>query len=249
MNQILTTKPVKPRKNVQIKTVMLFFSICLIIFGICMVTSGSYAIFINRSTHVNAKKSENTNTNNTEISKNAEIQIHLSVDGANIKATVVGETEISFVTYRWDDEEETRKDINSVSDDVIIEIPEGQHTLTITAVDINNNTETKEQQVKGIRENSGNSGNSENTGNTEATKPKLEVKHDKEHSEFVINASDEKGLDKFEFILNGQGYLVRVEGEKEKEFRYPLVAGDNTLEVTAYNTDGATETFKALIHN
>lgn len=231
MNQILTTKQIKPRKNVKIKTVKIFFGICIIIFGICMATSGSYAIYTNRSAQANTKNIANNNTNTAIETKNEEIQIHLAVDGANIKATVVGETEISYVTYKWDDEEETRQDINSMSEDVTIEIPEGQHTLTITAVDINNNTETKEQQVKGI------------------VKPKLEVTHDKEHSEFVIKSSDEKGLDKFEFILNGQGYLVRVEGEKEKEFRYPLIQGDNTLEVKAYNTEGATETFNALIHN
>ena len=230
MNQILTTKQIKPKKNVQLKTVKLFFGICIIIFGICMITSGSYALYTNRSAHVNTKNNIN-NTNTAIDTKNQEIQIHLSVDGANIKATVEGKTEISYVTYKWDDDEETRKDINGVSEDISIEIPEGEHTLTITAVDINNNTETKEQKVKGV------------------TKPKLEVTHDKEHSEFVIKSSDEIGLDKFEFILNGQGYLVRVEGEKEKEFRYPLIEGDNTLEVTAYNTEGATETFKALIHN
>lgn len=229
MNQILTTKQIKPRKNVQLKTVKLFFGICIIIFGICLVTSGSYAIFTNKSENVSAKNGANTNT--AIETKNEEIQIRLSVDGANIKATVVGETEISYVTYKWDDEEETRKDINGVSEDVSIEIPEGEHTLTITAVDINNNTETKEQTVRGV------------------TKPKLEVTHDKEHSEFVIKSSDEIGLDKFEFILNGQPYRYRVEGEKEKEFRYPLIEGDNTLEVTAYNTEGATETFNALIHN
>ena len=92
-----------------------------------------------------------------------------------------------------------------------------------------NNTETKEQQVKGV------------------TKPKVTVKQ--EGQEFVINASDEIGLDKIEFILNGQGYLVRVEGATDKEFRYPLEQGDNTLEVTAYNVDGATGEFNAICHN
>lgn len=244
MNQILTTKPVKPRKNVNIKTVIIFFGISLIIFGICLVSSGSYAIFINKSSHTNTKN--NTTPNSTsENTRSQTMQIRLSVDGANIKAAITGETEISFATYKWDDEEETRKDVNETSTEFLIEIPEGEHTLTITAVDINNNTETKVQKVEGIR----GTAESNETTQTQTAKPKLNVTHDKEHSEFVIDASDEKGLDKFEFILNGQGYLVRVEGQKEKQFRYPLIAGDNTLEVTAYNTDGATETFKALIRN
>ena len=137
MNQILTTKQIKPRKNVQIKTVKIFFGICIIIFGICLATSGSYAIYTNRSAHVNVKNSANNNTNTAIETKNNEIQIHLSVDGANIKATVVGETEISYVTYKWDDEEETRQDINNVSQDVTIEIPEGQNTLKVIVIDEN----------------------------------------------------------------------------------------------------------------
>ena len=253
MNQILTTKPIKPRKNVNLRTVILFFGICMIIFGICMASSGSYAMFINRSSHKSANTSNNTNTVEP---KNSGIQIHLSVDGTNIKGTIVGETEISFVTYKWDDNDETREDINNVSGEVTIEIPEGEHTLTVTAIDINNNTKTESKQVKGIvtgnnesNENQSGDSQTENNQSNNTSKPKLEVKHDEERKEFVIYASDEKGLDKFEFILNGQGYLVRVEGEKEKQFRYPLTEGDNTLEVKAYNIDGATETFQALIHN
>ena len=246
MNQILTTKPIKPRKNVNLRTVILFFGICMIIFGICMASSGSYAMFINRSSHKSANTSNNTNTVEP---KNSGIQIHLSVDGTNIKGTIVGETEISFVTYKWDDNDESREEINNVSGEVTIEIPEGEHTLTVTAIDINNNTKTESKQVKGIvtGNNESSDNQSENNQSQNSSKPKLEVWQ--EGKEFVIDASDEKGLDKFEFILNGQGYLVRVEGEKEKQFRYPLIEGDNTLEVKAYNLDGATETFNALIQN
>ncbi|MBR3249666.1 MAG: hypothetical protein IKF83_03085 [Clostridia bacterium] len=229
MNQILTTKAVRPKKTVPLKTVIVFFGISMIIFGICMVTSGSYAMYKSASTRT-SKKTQNTSQNNTtQTSTNSNIQIHLAVEGSNIKATVVGETEIDFVTYKWDEEEETTEAINNVSGEIEIEIPSGEHTLTVTAVDINNNEKTETRPVKGV------------------TKPKLEVTQD--GSEFVIDASDEIGLDRFEFILNGKGYLVRVEGEKEKQFRYPLEEGDNTLEVTAYNTEGATEQFKAICHN
>ncbi|MBR3162492.1 MAG: hypothetical protein IKF17_00105 [Clostridia bacterium] len=228
MNQILTTKPVRPSKTVKVKTVKSFFAICLMIFGLCMASSASYALYKNNAIN-SANKTNNINNNPVQTTATDNIQIHLSNEDAIIHATVIGQNEISFVTYKWDDEEETRVDVNSISDDIEIEIPAGEHTLTITAVDINNNSQTKNQQVKGI------------------TKPTLEVMQD--GSEFVIKATDEIGLDKFEFILNGQGYLVRVEGEKEKEFRYPLEEGDNTLEVKAYNVEGVTETFNAICHN
>lgn len=231
MNQILATKPVKQKKDVNISTVKTFFAISLMIFGICMISSGSYAIYKNTTSKVGNRSNiaNNSDTNNTIQNSSDEIQISLTNDGATIHATVIGQEEISFVTYRWDDEEETKVDVNSMSDDIEIEMPAGEHTLTVTAVDINNNSKTQNRKVKGI------------------TKPTLEVVQD--GSQFVITATDEIGLEALTFILNGNKFLVRAEGEKEKEFRYDLEPGDNTLEVTAYNIEGVTETFKALCHN
>ena len=122
------------------------------------------------------------------------------------------------------------KDINSLTGEIMIEIPEGQHTLTIVAVDINNDTETKEQIVRGV-----------------ISKPNLEVTQEGEN--LVVKASDEIGLEKVEFILNGQGYRVRIEGATEKQFKYPLEEGENNLEVKAYNTEGATETIEIVYEN
>lgn len=161
-----------------------------------------------------------------EYTSNQGINIQLSVVDTSIKISVSGKDEISFITYKWDDEEEKRQDINATSGEAIIEIPGGQHTLTVIAVDINNNTETKTQEVKGVK------------------KPDLQVTQD--GANFIVKVSDETGLDKVEFVLNGQGYRVRLEGATEKEFSYPLEDGENTLEVTVYNTNGATATFNAL---
>ena len=58
--------------------------------------------------------------------------------------------ELSYMTYRWDEDEEQTVQINSTTTEQLIEIPKGQHTLTVSVVDINNNTETKEQEVKGV---------------------------------------------------------------------------------------------------
>lgn len=228
MNQILTTKPVRPTKTVKIKTVKTFFTISIMIFGVCMIASGSSAMYKSRTSNTN--KIENTTQNNVaSIEQSEEIQIHISNEDAIIHATVIGQKEISFVTYRWDEEEETKVDVNSISDDIEIEMPAGEHTLTMTAVDINNNSRTKQKKVKGI------------------TKPTVEVTQD--GSQFIIEASDEIGLDKVTFILNGHGYLVRADGDKEFEFRYDLQEGNNNIEVTAYNVEGIKETYNAVCHN
>lgn len=227
MNQILSTKPERQIKTVNIKTVKNFFAVSIVIFGICMATSGSYGVYKGKFANTNINNNQTTNTLETKTIDT--IQIHFGKEGAIIHATVIGQREISFVTYRWDEEDETKVDINNISDDVEIEIPAGEHTLTMTAVDIDNNSQTKQKKVKGI------------------TKPTLEVVQD--GSQFLITASDEIGLDKLTFILNGQGYLVRAEGAKEKNFRYDLQPGDNSLEVTAYNVESVTETFNAIFHN
>ena len=228
MNQILTTKPVKPVKKVKVNTVKTFFAVSIIVFGLCMATSGSYAMFKGKIAN---EETNNQVQTNPEIpnTNNEDIQIHLSNEDNIINATVTGKEEISFVTYAWDDEEEEKVDINNISDVIEIEIPAGEHTLTVTAVDINNSSKTLKKKVKGI------------------TKPTLSVAQ--EGSQFVINASDEIGLEKVTFILNGQGYLIKLEGVKEKEYRYDLQPGDNTVEVTAYNVDGMTETYSAEFHN
>lgn len=228
MNQILATKPAKKQKNVNTSTVKTFFAISIIIFGICMATSGSYAMFKGKIASENNNSQSQTNP---EIpnSNNENIQISLSNEDDIIHATVIGKSEIAFVTYRWDEEEETKVEINNISDDVEIEIPGGEHTLTVTAVDVDNTSKTLKKKVKGV------------------TKPTLEVVQ--EGSQFVINASDDIGLEKITFILNGQGYLIRGEGVKEKEFRYNFEPGDNNLEVTAYNVEGVTETYSLVYHN
>lgn len=230
MNQILTTKPVRPKKVVKVKVVKTFFAVSLLIFGICMVSSGSYAMYKNgafktsKSQEVNKKQKPDENQNSQDI------QIHLSSEGAVLHAQIIGtNSEIAFVTYKWDDEEEKTVELNKISGNIDINIPSGEHSINITAVDTDNKSKNITKKVRGV------------------TKPNLQVVQD--GSQFLITASDEIGLDRLEFILNGQGYLVRVEGEKEKEFRYDLEPGDNTLEVKAYNVEGVTEEFKAICHN
>lgn len=165
----------------------------------------------------------------------SDININIEAEGNNLKVTANGINQLQYMTYRWDDEDETRVDIESNEVEEIIEIPKGLHTLTVIVVDINNQTETKEQEVNGV------------------TKPKLEVSTDGEN--FIINASDEQGLTKVEFIINQvEKFRLDLEAElsledrKEFEYSYPLNDGENKLEVTVYNESGISETFKAMFN-
>lgn len=159
------------------------------------------------------------------------ITINIEPQGNNLKITAEGKNKLTYMTYRWDEEEEEKVEINENEKEVTIEIPKGLHTLTVIAVDENNNTETKEQEVKGV------------------TRPKLNVTID-EANNLVIKASDEQGLTKVEFIINEtEKYMLdltkvyEIDERKEFEYSYQLHDGENKIEVTVYNENDVSETF------
>jgi len=303
MNQILSVDngSRKDRNNtyknngpIEINSILRFFAIAILVFGILMIGTGSYSMYQEKSAasltkppifveetletelilkikhdkalskvtynwnneetieiEANGKKSIEekiempTGTNilsiyvsdingqetryQKEYTLEGDITIDFEVDGNNIKVIAEGKDEISYITYRWDEEEETKIDVNSLTTEQSVEIPKGLHKLTVIAVDINNNTETKEQEINGV------------------TKPKLEVTTDGS-ANFIIKASDEQGLKKVEFIINEtEKYRLNLDGRTELEYAYPLHDGENKLEVTVYNQSDVTETFKAKV--
>ena len=82
----------------------------------------------------------NTYSNTYELQSNINIE---ALDTGKIKITYEGDEQISYMTYRWDEEDETRVDINNTSIDYEIDARRGEHTLTVIVVDVNNKTETK----------------------------------------------------------------------------------------------------------
>ena len=171
-----------------------------------------------------------------EYTIESNINIELTSEGNNLKITANGIDPLQYMTYRWDEEDETRIDIEGNEVEETIEIRKGLHKLTIIVVDINNKTETKEQEINGV------------------TKPKLEVTTDGS-SNFIIKASDEDGIKKVQFIINEtEKYELDLESQlspedrKQFEYAYPLHDGENKLEVTIYNNSDITENFKALVN-
>ena len=309
MNQILSTEAPKSNNKVRggnrapadIEKILKFFAIGMIIFGIFMIGSGSYAMYQNSKFTGNSSKPtiyiEETSataitiqvSHNKELSKvsyywnnqepielecsgkkkveqkvdlltgkntitiiaidvnglesktqkqyevQGDISIEFQAEGNNIKIKAEGNEQLSYLTYRWDEEEETRVEINNMQAEESIEIPKGLHKLTVVVVYINNKTETKEQEIKGV------------------TKPKVEVTTDGS-SNFIIKASDEEGIKKVEFIINetdknrlNLDQVLPIEERKTFEYSYPLHDGENKLEVRVYNESDVSEVFKALV--
>ena len=289
MNQILATSNTNTKKKggpADIKTIVRVFAIVMIIFGMCMIGTGSYAIYkdseskteITKPVITESLKDDTTvlltvthdkaidkieyrwndgevqtitgngrkyieqeieipggtNTLNvtaidvdgqeiyTDKEYTTEEVINLSVSGSKLKIQAENETEISYMTYRWDEEEEQRIDINSTTVDQEIDIPMGEHDLTVILVDVNNETITKEQKVKGV------------------TKPTITVELDETKENYIITITDDTGLEKVDFLIRGEEKTVTVEdGKTELKNKLGLKEGnDNVLEITAYNVDG-----------
>lgn len=305
MNQILSVennkireKKVKssgPKGPIEIKSILKFFSIAVIIFGIFMIGTGSYSMYKNSQEDLSKTKptihveeiaeaalllkvSHNKSLSKITYSWNGEeaievecngekeisqeieipkgtnilsiyasdingqevtyerqytlqanVNINIEAEGNDLKVTVSGEDELSYMTYRWDDDEETKVDINDTKIEQKIEIPMGLHTLTVIVVDSNNQTTTKVQEVNGV------------------TKPKLTVTLEGAEN-FVIKASDEQGLKRMELIIDGtKKYKADLSGKTEFEYKVPLKEGENKLEVTVYNVNDISETSKKKV--
>lgn len=167
---------------------------------------------------------ENTFSNTYDLESKIKLE---ALDTGNIKITYQGETQISYMTYRWDDEDEETIDINNTSIEKEIEARKGTHTLTIVVVDVNNKTETKVQEIKGV------------------SKPTIKIGLNNDKTKYIISLSDEIGLKEVIIVLNEDENNKFGQKLTEKEFQLeiPLQTGsDNKLKVIVTNSDGIQET-------
>ena len=140
MNQILaTSNPTtkKAKKNsgpADIKTVVRVFAIAMLVFGVFMIGTGSYAIY-----------KDNVDSN-TEITKPV-ITESLNEDSTAVILTVTHDKAIDRIEYSWnDDEVQTITGNGRKYIEQEIEIPGGTNTLNVRAVD------TQGQEISTQRE-------------------------------------------------------------------------------------------------
>lgn len=141
-----------------------------------------------------------------------------------IKITATDETEISYITYRWNNDEETKIDVADESKTIIetsIPIPKGENDLTVIAVDANNNTETKIQKCKAY------------------TRPTIKAPRQRGQN-LTITVTDEEGLDYVEYTVNGKKYkwVSSTDDRKEWTYVHVLEEGENEIVINAWNKAG-----------
>lgn len=139
MNQILITgdekiaKKIKKQKNVvPINGIVIFYAICTIILGICILCGSIYT----------KEKIKQT----IEANIKPEISVERDDEDNTIKITVTHIRGIKTVVYRWNDEEETtidgknRKEISET-----IDLIGGENTLKISVTEENGETKNIEK--------------------------------------------------------------------------------------------------------
>lgn len=155
--------------------------------------------------------------------------IELSVVGNNIKISVTSEVELSYVTYKWNLEEEKKQDMLTFEDRTKfqkeLEIPKGQNTLKIVAVDINENKTEKSQEIKGV------------------VKAKTETTVKGEYLHFTVTA--EENIKTVEFEFNGNKYIMNKDtygDTKEVHYKVKMQNGWNYLKVISTTQSDAKDT-------
>lgn len=130
MNQILYTIENEEQIN-RTKSIILFFAIAIIIFGLIMVSMGGYRIAsakANRDKQIEAAKIPN---------------VELKSESNLVKISANHIREIKNIIYSWNDEEETILSENTANNiEETIEIPAGTNTLNVKVIDVEGKTAT-----------------------------------------------------------------------------------------------------------
>ncbi len=161
-------------------------------------------------------------------------EIEFLVEGSKVKIVAKDETELKYIMYRWDDEDNTTIEAREDSKTQIeekIAILKGEHVLTVIAVDVAGNEQTKKQTFKGAK--------------------KPEIKVSQEGDELVISVKDEENIKKIELTVNGKFYSTDWQNTgasldmKEVSLKQKLESGQNTVVITAYSVSGLSEQITA----
>ena len=145
-----------------------------------------------------------------------------NVDYSYVKITASDVEGISYMTVKWNNDEETTVYPNEEGDIAILyesEIPLGENTLYVTAVNKENLTLQKKGNYKGLR------------------KPEISMYIEDDY--LYVNVTDENGIQYVTHQTNvGAEEKFETHGDKEFSYKY-YIGGENILvTVTAVDIDG-----------
>lgn len=154
--------------------------------------------------------------------------IDIGTMGAKLNISATDDVEMSYITYKWNDNEEVRIDVGEDDDkkkiSIDIEVPGGQNKLTIVAVDKEENRETRTENIVGD------------------TKPTFTASLD--GTKLTVSASDDEGISKISITVDG---VVTDSGDnpindKEVTATMDLTTGNHIISISVTNINGLTAT-------
>lgn len=128
---------------------------------------------------------------------------------------------LKYIRYTWNNGNYVTVEANIENlklIDELVEIPLGQNTLKVEAVNIKDIISTKELEVKGVR------------------RPVVTLKQ--EDNKLIIRAEDEVAMKIVEYKLNGKSYQINFGEVKVIEYKQELQQGENKIELSAENKEG-----------
>ena len=204
--------------------------------------SGKDTIYVNKTSNIQEKIEIPVGVNILYISvedidgrKTTETK-RFEYQGINIEFTVVDNSKIKIkaedpaglknIKYKWNTEEEVTvytQEEGDLSIEQETEIPQGLNTLTVIATNINDETQEKTQDIKGV------------------LPPTIKV--GRSGTDLIVMISDEEGLTKLVHKQNDKEKEVSLNNVKQYNYRYKLEEGYNLVEITVTNIEGATSTY------
>ena len=215
MNQILATeKTKKSNKQTDIKNVIMFFAISLIIFGLVLSGEGTYAIY---------KNIEDAKPSNIPTVTMERINDEIIV---NIKHNA----QIMKISYSWDNGEENVVPINDYIAQERIILLGYNSTLNLKVEDINGKQiiYQKEFLLDGV----------------DITKPTIQINTSNGSNKMVIIAKDETAISKMTYQWEGEEertVYAETNNEKELEQEVILTPGNKIIKVIAEDLNGNIE--------
>lgn len=231
MNQILSFQTMGNSK-IQLKKVIRFFSIFIILFALILIIEGSFGFYRNKNKKVIIKETPN---------------INIQRDNGTTILNITSNIGIQKVIYSWNDGIEDSVEEGG-KNNVEVKIPTtiGTNDLNIKIIDSNGNTIVYNPVKISYEENQEENVNWEEAIKTDKTKPKVSIESVK--GKIVITATDDVKMSYVTYSWNGEEEnKITGLSDDEKTLTTEIDStnvkkGTNKLIVKAYDKAGNVET-------
>lgn len=217
MNQILYIDDRKSNSSIDIKKIIMFFAVAIIIIGFIMAVEGSYSVY------AYYKEKHKETPIEPILPEQADIQLVQTEDNL-VNISVNSDVGISELIYNWNSETATTlSEEGKTSIFETIEMPVGENTLNIKVIDINGIETTKNKLFTVIAE-----------------KPIIKILT--VGNDIKISVTSEIELSNITYKWNSENAniidMVTYIDKKNIEKQIEIPVGQNTLAITATDIQG-----------